>query len=433
MCLPKPRTERAALKGIPHRQAVWMRRLYLQVYLTIVASLVLVVLTAGLLWHFIAGVGPFGPQFEVAGEVIAELVPPANAPVQAQQQAIDRLADRLGADLALFNLTNETVAAAGRPLPPPSRRSGWMRTAAGPAVSIPLPDGRRLVARLPPRQRPSALMLAAFLGAIALVVALGARPVVRRLTGRLERLQRGVESLGAGDLAARVKVEGRDEIARLAESFNQAAARIESLVNAHKMLLANASHELRTPLARIRLGLELVAAHPERKAELERDIAELDQLVDEILLVSRLDATEQLDVREDIDLAALAAEECARYDDCCVEAKPVMVRGDPMLLRRMVRNLIENAKLHGKPPIEVTVVKQEDRVVLNVLDHGPVIMEEARERLFSTFYRIPGRSGTKGTGLGLALVRQIARRHGGDVIYNPERGNSFIVTLPNST
>ncbi len=410
-----------------------MRRLYLQVYLTIVTSLVLVVLTAGLLWHFAAGFGPFGQQFEVAGEVIAELVPPANAPPQAQQQAIDRLAERLGADLALFSRTNEPVAAAGRPLPPPSRNGrtgGWMRTAAGPAVSIPLPDGRRLVARLPPRQRPSALMLAAFLGAIALVVALGARPVVRRLTGRLERLQRGVESLGAGDLTARVKVEGRDEVARLAQSFNQAAARIESLVNAHKMLLANASHELRTPLARIRLGLELVAAHPERKAELERDITELDQLVDEILLLSRLDATEQLDTREDVDLAALAAEECARYDDCGLEAKPVMISGDPMLLRRMIRNLIENAKLHGKPPIEVTVGKQDDRVVLNVLDHGSVIVEEARERLFSTFYRIPGRCGTKGAGLGLALVRQIARRHGGDVAYNPERGSSFTVTLP---
>ena len=412
-----------------------MRRLYLQVYLTIVASLVLVVLTAGLLWHFFAGFGPFGQQFEVAGEVIAELVPAANAPAAAQQQAIDRLAERLGADLALFSRTSEPLAAAGRPLPAPSRdgrTGGWMRTAAGPAVSIPLPDGRRLVARLPPRQRPSALLLAAFLGAIALVVAIGARPVVRRLTGRLERLQRGVESLGAGDLTARVKVEGRDEVARLARSFNQAAARIESLVNAHKMLLANASHELRTPLARIRLGLELVATHPERKVELERDIAELDQLVDEILLVSRLDATEQLDVGEDVDLAALAAEECARYDDCSVEAKPVMVRGDPMLLRRMIRNLVENAHLHGKPPIEVTVARQNDRVVLNVLDHGPVIVEDARERLFSAFYRIPGRYGTKGSGLGLALVRQIARRHGGDVAYDPERGSSFTVTLPAS-
>ena len=409
-----------------------MRRLYLQVYLTIVASLVLVVLTAGLLWHFFAGFGPFGQQFEVAGEVIAELVPAANAPAAAQQQVIDRLAERLGADLALFSRTNEPLAAAGQPLPAPrrdGRTGGWMRTPAGPAVSIPLPDGRRLVARVPPRHRPSALMLAAFLGAIALVVAIGARPVVRRLTGRLERLQRGVESLGAGDLTARVKVEGRDEVARLARSFNQAAARIESLVSAHKMLLANASHELRTPLARIRLGLELVATHPERKAELERDIAELDQLVDEILLVSRLDASEQLDVREDVDLAALAAEECARYDDCSVEAKPVMVRGDPMLLRRMIRNLVENAHLHGEPPIEVTVARKDDRAVLNVLDHGPVIAEDARERLFSAFYRIPGRYGTKGSGLGLALVRQIARRHGGDVAYDPERGSSFTVTL----
>jgi hypothetical protein len=95
-----------------------MRRLYLQVYLTIVASLVLVVLTAGLLWHFVAGVGPFGPQFEVAGEVIAELVPPANAPPQAQQQAINRLAERLGADLALFSRTNEPLAAGGRETPP---------------------------------------------------------------------------------------------------------------------------------------------------------------------------------------------------------------------------------------------------------------------------------------------------------------------------
>jgi signal transduction histidine kinase len=386
-----------------------MRRLYLQVYLTIVGSLVLVVLTAGLIWHFIAGVPPFGQQFEVAGEIIAEFVPAVSAPPQVQQQALDRLAERLGGDLALFGRSNEPLAAAGRPLPAPNgigRPGGWLRTPGGVAISIPLPDGRRLVARLPLRQRPSALLLAGFLGAIALVVALGARPVVRRLTGRLERLQRGVESLGAGDLRARVKVEGRDEVARLARSFNQAAARIESLVDAHKMLLANASHELRTPLTRIRLGLELAEATPERKAQLAKDIAELDQLVDEILLVSRLDAA---------------------------EATPVTVRGDPTLLRRMIRNLVENAKLHGKPPIEVTVGRRDDQAVLSVLDHGPVIAEEARERLFSPFYRIPGEYGPKGTGLGLALVRQIARRHGGDVSYDPARGSCFTVTLPANT
>jgi two-component system, OmpR family, sensor histidine kinase RstB len=408
-----------------------MRRLYLQVYLTIAASLVLVVITAGLLWHFSTSFPPFGQQFEVAGEIIAELVPPADASPQAQQEAIERLAERIGTDLALFSRTNERLASAGRRLPPPGRSGqtgGWVKSAGGPAVAIPLPDGRRLVARIPARPRPGALMLAAFLGAIALVVALGAGPVVRRLTGRLERLQRGVESLGAGDL--RVKVEGRDEVARLARSFNQAAARIESLVDAHKMLLANASHELRTPLTRIRLGLELAGAPPERKAELEKDIAELDQLVDEILLVSRLDATEQLDARENIDLTALAAEECARYDGCTLEGRPVTVHGDPALLRRLIRNLLDNAKLHGQPPIDVTVDQQNGQAVLRVSDHGPVIPQPAREQLFSMFYRIPDQSGPKGSGLGLALVKQIARRHGGDVVYDSARGSCFAVTLP---
>src|SRR5262249_52590792 len=155
-------------------------------------------------------------------------VPAANAPAAAQQQAIDRLAERLGADLALFSRTNEPLAAAGQPLPAPSRSGGWLRTPPAAPGSVTRAGGRQAGGRLPPRHRPGALMLAAFLGAIALVVAIGARPVVRRLTGRLERLQRGVESLGAGDLTARVKVEGRDEVARLARSFNQAAARIES-------------------------------------------------------------------------------------------------------------------------------------------------------------------------------------------------------------
>jgi signal transduction histidine kinase len=409
-----------------------MRRLYLQIYFTIVTSLFLVVVTAGVVWHFSAGVLPFEQPFEVAGEFVAELVPPANAPGAAQQQAIDRLARRLGADLALFGQTNEPLAAAGRPLPVPNRNraGGWLHTAAGPAVSIRLPDGRWLVARLPFSQRPSAALLAAFLGSIALAVALGARPVVRRLTGRLERLQRGVESLGAGDLHARVKVEGRDEVAQLAQSFNRAAARIETLVDAHKMLLANASHELRTPLTRIRLGLELVEAEPARKAELAGDIAELDQLVDEILLVSRLDATDGLDVRDVIDLAALAAEECARYEDCCVQGQSVMVRGDPTLLRRMIRNLVDNAKLHGKPPIDVAIERRGAQAVLNVSDRGQVIAADARERLFSPFYRVAGQSGPRDTGLGLALVRQIARRHGGDAAYRPERGSCFTVTLP---
>jgi signal transduction histidine kinase len=240
-------------------------------------------------------------------------------------------------------------------------------------------------------------------------------------------LQSGVELLGSGDLSARVKVEGRDEVARLAASFNQAATRIEELVGAHKMLLANASHELRTPLTRIRLGIELSKEQIDapRQAELTRDIAELDALIDEILLASRIDASAELDVNEEVDLLALAAEECARYEACSLDGTSAIVRGDPRLLRRMIRNLLENARRHGRPPIEVDVRHRDARAVLRVRDQGTPIAPADRERLFAPFFRMTG--ATSGTGLGLALVRQIARRHGGDATYEP---HCFTVTLP---
>ncbi|HEY0341714.1 MAG TPA: HAMP domain-containing protein, partial [Steroidobacteraceae bacterium] len=107
---------------------------------------------------------------------------------------------------------------------------------------------------------------------LALSIGVAAYPLVRSMSRKLERLQRGVESLGAGDFSARVAVEGHDEVARLARSFNSAAGRIEQLMKAHKSLLANASHELRTPVARIRLAVELVkdSVDARRKSGLEQ-------------------------------------------------------------------------------------------------------------------------------------------------------------------
>jgi signal transduction histidine kinase len=297
-----------------------------------------------------------------------------------------------------------------------------------------LDDGRSLVAR-PPRGawRPGGPFVF-MLGLLALAIGIGAYPVVRRLTARLERLQAGVESLGAGDLAARVRVEGRDEIGRLAESFNQAAARIEALVGAHKALLANASHELRTPLARIRLAVELMKerADPRRREELEADIAELDALIDEILLASRLDASATVDATEPVDLLALAAEECARYDGAAVEGEAVLVQGEARLLRRLLRNLLENARRHGAPPVDVRVRRAGAAAEVSVCDAGPGIPAADRERAFRPFYRAAGAADGRGAGLGLALVRQIARRHGGDAWYvERERpGGCVIVSLP---
>src|SRR6478672_8539491 len=123
------------------------------------------------------------------------------------------------------------------------------------------------------------------------------------------------------------------------------------------MLLANASHELRTPLSRIRLGIELMKedADPQRRSELEKDIADLDGLIEQILLSSRLDAVGIVEAPEAIDLLALAAEEAARYEHCSVSGSPVTVGGNRSLLQRMVRNLLDNAERHGVPPIGVDV------------------------------------------------------------------------------
>ena len=112
------------------------------------------------------------------------------------------------------------------------------------------------------------LHIGLLLTSIAAVLALLTYPITRGITARLARLQTGVQQFGAGNLSARVKVEGRDEVATLAKSFNESAERIEQLVRAHQMLLANCSHELRTPLARIRLGLERVpGTDPKASAE----------------------------------------------------------------------------------------------------------------------------------------------------------------------
>jgi signal transduction histidine kinase len=414
-----------------------LKRLYQKIYLTVIASLVMVVLVAGAVWHFGPEPSPAARALELMGALATAVLPPADAPREAQEQSARQLAARFDADFALFDAARRLIAAAGDPVPPPPRRlgheaGGWIHGPDGRAWSVRLPDGRWLVVMPRALRQNPAPRLVLFLGGVALLVAVCAYPVARGLTRRLERLQAGVETLGAGNLAARVEVEGHDEVARLAESFNRAAERIEALVGAHRMLLANASHELRTPLSRIRLGLELYQQQqdPRRVAGLQQDIAELDLLIEEILLASRLEAAGVLPGTEEIDLLALTAEEAARYEQCSVEGGSVTVRGDAPLLRRLIRNLLENAGRHGKPPIRAEVRREGASAVLEVLDHGDGIAEPERERVFMPFQRLNIHA--KGTGLGLSLVRQIARLHGGDAVVAPRltEPSCFRVTLP---
>ena len=336
----------------------------------------------------------------------------------------------------------------GGPPPPPPGEPGAVRT--GPEFTIRMEDGRTLHMHLPrPTQstwnRPP-YGFAWMLALVATAVALGAYPIVRRLTRRLELLQGGVEQWGRGNLSARVALEGDDEVGFLAKRFNLAAERIETLVKSHesllasqKSLLANASHELRSPLARIRMGLELMQAQPSPATheEMARNIRELDQLIDEILLASRLDASpDDLGPLEPVELVGLCADECARTGaelEAPAGTTSVLVSGLTRLLRRALRNLLENARRHGGGEVTLTLQTQGAQVEIRVCDRGPGIPPALRERIFEPFFRLPGASEREGgVGLGLALVRSIAQRHSGTV-HNEERpggGACFVLRLP---
>ena len=278
---------------------------------------------------------------------------------------------------------------------------------------------------------------------VAAVVGAAAYPVVAKITRRLETLRLSVEAWGGGDLGRRAAVEGGDEIAAVAVSFNAAADRADALLSAHKALLAHASHELRSPLTRLSLAVEMLLGVDggEFAPKVRQEIAELDGLVEEILLASRLDHGADMGGCEAADCLALAAEEGARAGvtvrDVTQFVAAFEVQGSPRLLRRMIRNLIENALKHGAAPVEIEVShswspSRAPTIVIAVHDHGPGIPVGLQTRVFEPFFRPDGWSEEAGGwGLGLSLVRQIAQHHGGGATCGRAGGiTSFTVTLP---
>ena len=256
------------------------QRLYLRIWLAVVGGVAVLTLLVGLAWKVAQ---EHEVRNSVQGTLARELtVTDANGAV-VLQGSFERQRRRSGGNSGNGSNTDslrfaiqgddgqayllEMTPHRGRPPPPPSPLdiSYWLR---------------------PP------LGFVWLLGLVGLAVALAVFPIIRRLLKRLENLQRSVQQFGEGNLAVRVPTQGQDEVADLARQFNAAAERIQTLVQSHQSLLANASHELRSPLARIRMGLELMGDAPEQRSaqqEIRRNIAELDQLVDEILLASRLE------------------------------------------------------------------------------------------------------------------------------------------------
>jgi signal transduction histidine kinase len=413
-----------------------MRRLYLRIYLGFLGML----LFALAVWSLVLWQGASAPRERAflrgASALLQAALPPPGAPRSDLAAAVERLAAATESDLAVFDAARRELAAAGSPVPPPEPARGashFLGRRRPPVLALRLDDGRWIVSRFERRDPRGAARLGG-LAVLAGALAVGAYPVARGIARRLERLERRVEALGAGDLSARVEVEGRDEVARLASSFNRAAERIEALVRAQRTLLASASHELRSPLARLRVAAELVAQGGEAGlAEgMARDVARLDEGVEELLLASRLDLLDATAEHESVDLLALAAEEAARAGGEA-RGEAVAIRGDGRSLRHLLRSLLENAQRHApaSPPAVEVARRPDGGAVVRVLDRGAGVPEALRERIFEPFVRGPGGS-EAGVGLGLALARQIARHHGGELRHVPREGGGscFEAELP---
>lgn len=414
------------------------RRFAHQVFATIVSALVLFVVLLAMAWSLLPGAEEDERLLASAAHVAGRLLPPITAPDQAQQDALDSLVVHLPVALALHGADGTRIASTAElPAPMLEERTSRMLHGRGPGylASLALPDGRWLVIQHAMAPGHRLVMSLSVLALLALAIGLGAYPLTRRVTRRLERLWQGTDTLGEGDLSARVNVEGNDEIAALATSFNHASEQIERLVETQQSVLVGASHELRSPLGRMRMALSLMAdgARPDLASQVEADIAELDGLIDEILLTSRLQARPDLEaLDEEVDLLALATEEAARVDADVEDRGPVVIRGSDRLLRRLLRNLLENARRHGEPPIRLRLESETNRLRIIVRDAGPGVPPEERERIFEPFYRPPGMAESgRGTGIGLALVDRIAQLHDGTArCEGDETGAWFVVELP---
>ena len=410
------------------------RHLYLKIYGAFLGISALCILAAGMgvhLFHDRGGAVP--PHLHEVAEVFVESLP--DDPAQAEQALRERT-EQLELVAALFDDQRREIMSSG-PCPRPKDRvdDHWVHRKGGPFLAVHLRDGRWLVGSTERTGKGGASILLLLIPLAGLAAAC-TYPLARGITRRMENLRRGVDELGAGDLSARVEVCGRDEVAALATSFNQAADRIEALVTSQRHMLASASHELRSPLARLRLSVELLReaedgeVRDEHLAEAVRNIGELDRLIEDLLLVGRLEARAE-PVREPVELLALAAEEGSRVD-AEVGGAEAIVAGDEALLRILLRNLLENADRHGAPPIRVDVTADGGRVLVTVTDAGSGVSEADRERIFEPFQRPAGEAeeDREGAGLGLSLVRRIAENHGGSARYEPGDTGRFVVDLP---
>jgi two-component system, OmpR family, sensor histidine kinase MprB len=274
------------------------------------------------------------------------------------------------------------------------------------------------------------IVIAAGLG---LVVARAALTPVTRLTTTVERVTE------TQDLSERIDVDGKDELSRLAASFNTMLGALEESTRAQRQLVADASHELRTPLTSVRTNIEVLAGDrtlpPEERRRLLSDVVEqlgeMTTLISELIELAR--AEQQVAEPEDVRLDLLVSEAVDRARRnrpevaYTVVLEPTTVHGVPANIERAVGNLLDNAAKWSPAGAGVEVEVRGGQLV--VRDHGPGIADEDLPYVFDRFYRARAARGLPGSGLGLAIVRQVAESHGGGVVAEHAEGGGTRMVL----
>ncbi|MFJ8280347.1 sensor histidine kinase [Streptomyces griseoviridis] len=262
--------------------------------------------------------------------------------------------------------------------------------------------------------------------------------VTRRALRPVEGIRRELAAITASaDLARRVPVpDAHDEVARLARTTNETLTALETSVERQRRFVADASHELRSPIASLRTQLEVGEAHPELLdvPGAVEDTVRLQRLAADLLLLARLDAGER-PADTPVDLGELALDQSAGRAGVTVSAADaVTVSGSRGQLARVLANLLDNAARHARAEITVTVRREGDVAVLAVADDGDGVPEDERERIFERFVRRDDARSRDdgGAGLGLAIARDVAARHGGTLTVRqaPAGGALFELRLP---
>ncbi|MEU9386032.1 HAMP domain-containing sensor histidine kinase [Streptomyces sp. NPDC048279] len=322
--------------------------------------------------------------------------------------------------------------------------------------SVPLPDFNQAIARCVDHQRQAALddllsrSLLALLGLAVIAFAFG-YAMAGRVLSPLGRITRTARAVAGSDLSRRIELDGPDdELKELADTFDDMLERLQRAFTAQQRFVGNASHELRTPLAINRTLLEVHLSDPGAPVELQQLGKTLlatnersEQLVEGLLLLARSD--NQIVERKPVDLAEVAtqavdqvhAEAAAKGVAVRGVRKPAVVQGNGVLLERIALNLVQNAVRYNVPEdgwVEVDTEIQHGQAVLSVSNTGPVVPAYEIDNLFEPFRRLrTERTGSdKGVGLGLSIVRSVARAHGGHIAAQPREGGGLVmrVTFP---